>query len=134
MSLSPSITAKDYMTTNVVSLTPHMDIMAAMRQFNEYRISGAPVINDHGDLVGMLTERDCIKSILVAGYHGESSGGPVTAFMTHDVVSVDAATSLLDIAQLFVTTVYRRFPVVEKGRVVGVISRRDVVRAVLDLA
>ena len=54
--------------------------------------------------------------------------------MTTDVVTVDATVSLLDIAQLFVTTVYRRFPVLVEGRVVGVISRRDVVRAVLDLA
>lgn len=134
MPLSPSITAKDFMTTNVVSLTPTMDIIAAMRRFRAHRISGAPVIDDHGALVGMLTERDCLKSIVVAGYHGETGAGAVMAFMTREVVTVDAETSLLDIAQLFVTTIYRRFPVLEDGRVIGVISRRDIIRAVLELA
>lgn len=122
------------MTTKVISLAPDMDIMGAMRLFLEHRISGAPVIDQHGGLIGMLTERDCLQSVVTAGYHGESSGGLVTAFMTPDVVSVDAATGLLDIAELFVNTVYRRFPVLDGGRVVGVISRRDVIRAVLELA
>jgi CBS domain-containing protein len=134
MSLSPSITAKDCMTTNVVSLSPDMDVMAAMRYFFAHRISGAPVIDERGELVGILTERDCLRSIVVASYHGEGYCGEVAEFMTRDVVSVEAATSLLDIAQLFVTTICRRFPVVDEGRVVGVISRRDVIRAVLELA
>lgn len=134
MSLSPSITSKDYMTTKVVSLSPDMDVMAAMRHFSAHRISGAPVIDERGELVGILTERDCLRSIVVAGYHGEGCCGEVAEFMTRDVVSVEVATPLLDIAQLFVTTIYRRFPVVDEGRVVGVISRRDVIRAVLELA
>ncbi len=122
------------MTTKVVSLTPEMDIMAAMRLFLAHRISGAPVIGQHGELVGMLTERDCLQSVVAAGYHGESSGGSVAEYMTPKVVSVDVAAGLLDIAQLFVTTVYRRFPVLDEQRVVGVISRRDVIRAVIELA
>ena len=108
--------------------------MGAMRLFLEHRISGAPVIGPHGELLGMLTERDCLQSVVAAGYHGESSGGLVAKFMTPEVVSVEVATGLLDIAQLFVTTVYRRFPVLDDGRVVGVISRRDVIRAVIELA
>ncbi len=134
MPLSPSISAKDFMTTKVISVAPETDLMGAMRLFLEHRISGAPVIDKRGELVGMLTERDCLQSVVTAGYHGESSGGSVAEFMTTDVVTVDATVSLLDIAQLFVTTAYRRFPVLVEGRVVGVISRRDVVRAVLDLA
>ncbi len=108
--------------------------MHAMRLFLMHRISGAPVIDEHGELVGMLTERDCLKSVVTAGYHGEGNGGAVSAFMTVDVVSVDATASLLDVAQMFITSAYRRFPVLDKGRVVGVISRRDVIRAVLELA
>lgn len=134
MPLSQGITARDFMTANVVSLAPDSDIMHAMRLFLMHRISGAPVIGQRGELVGMLTERDCLKVVVAAGYHGEGSGGAVTAFMTADVVSVEATAGLLDVAQLFVTTVYRRFPVLDQGRVVGVISRRDVIRAVLELA
>jgi CBS domain-containing protein len=122
------------MTTKVVSVAPEMDLMGAMRLFLEHRISGAPVIGRHGELVGMLTERDCLKSVVAAGYHGESSGGSVAEFMTREVVTVNAGAGLMDVAQLFVTSVYRRFPVLYEGRVVGVISRRDVIRAVLELA
>ena len=134
MPLSPAITARNFMTAKFVSLAPDSDIMDAMRLFLMHRISGAPVIDQRGELVGMLTERDCLKAVVAAGYHGEGSGGALSAFMTADVVSVDATASLLDVAQMFVTSIYRRFPVLDEGQVVGVISRRDVIRAVLDLA
>lgn len=133
MSSLPSITARDFMTADIVSVSPAMDVMAAMRQFCAHRISGAPVIDERGNLVGILTERDCINAIVVAGYHGECSCGAVAKFMSSDVTSVDAQTSLFDVAHLFVTTVYRRFPVVDEGRVVGVISRGDIIRALLKL-
>lgn len=130
----PSIAARDFMTTKVISVTPETDLMAAMRVFLAHRISGTPVIDQHGALVGMLTERDCLQSVVAAGYHGECSSGSVAAFMTPDVVSVDVADGLLDIAHLFITAAYRRFPVLDQGRVVGVISRRDVIQAVIELA
>lgn len=122
------------MTAKVVSLTPTTDVTTAMRQFSAHRISGAPVIDERGALIGMLTERDCLRSVVAASYHGENSAGAVTEFMTCEVVTVDAATSLLDVAQMFVNTKYRRFPVLDGSRVVGVISRRDIIRAVLELA
>jgi len=94
-------------------------------------ISGAPVVDERGNLVGVLTERDFLKAALVAGYHGER-GGCIGDYMTRDVEAVNADDSLLDVAARFVETKYRRYPVMEDNRVVGVVARRDVLRAVID--
>jgi CBS domain-containing protein len=129
-----SITAKDIMATKVVTLEPDMDVMDAMHTLARHRISGAPVVNARGIVVGMLTERDCLRTFVIASYHGEGSCGAVAEYMSHDVRSVEADTSLLDITELFVNTKYRRYPVMQDNRMIGIISRRDVIRAILKLA
>jgi CBS domain-containing protein len=68
-----------------------------------------------------------------AGYYGEP-GGQVVEYMSRDVKSVAAETSIVDIAEYFLNIRYRRFPVVRDGRLIGIISRRDTLRALLDLA
>jgi len=129
-----TVTAKDFMTSRIVTLVPEMDLLDAMRLLAEHRISGAPVIDTEGNLVGMLTERDCLRTVVVAGYHGECCCGAVAAFMSTDVQSVDADTSLLDIADLFVKHKFRSYPVLKDSRLLGVISRQDLIRAILELA
>jgi len=129
-----TVTAKDFMTSRIVSLTPEMDLLEAMRLLAEHRISGAPVIDAEGNVVGMLTERDCLRTVVVAGYHGECGCGSVAGFMSTDVQSVDADTNLLDVADLFVKHRFRSYPVLEDNRLLGVISRQDVIRAILELA
>ncbi len=133
--MSPkAATVKDFMTTPVVTLTPEIDVLAAMRTFADHRISGAPVIDDQGNVVGMLTERDCLKTLVVASYYSECCCGAVVGFMSEDVHAVEADTSLLDMAELFVKEKYRAYPVLDQSRLVGMISRQDVIRAILDLA
>lgn len=134
MYLSDSITAKDCMTSSVVSFTPDMDVLDALAILVAHRISGAPVLDEGGNIIGMLTERDCLETVVTAGYHGELSGGSVATYMSCNMVTVDVDDSLLDIARLFMTTKYRRFPVLERLRLVGIISRRDVIAAMLRLA
>ncbi len=129
-----SITAKDFMTTKVVTLTPVMDVMEAMQVLARHRISGAPVVDARGNVVGMLTERDGLRTVVVASYHGECYCGAVAEYMSQDVQSVEANTSLLDIAELFINTKYRRYPVKHEDSLVGNISRQDVIRAMLELA
>lgn len=129
-----TVTAKDFMTTSIVTLAPRMDLLDAMRVLAEHRISGAPVVDAQGNLVGMLTERDCLRTVVVASYHGECYCGSVAGFMSRDVQSVDADTSLLDIADLFVKRNFRSYPVLKDNRLLGVISRQDVIRAILELA
>jgi CBS domain-containing protein len=128
-----SCLVKDYMTRSVITFRPDTDVLDAVHDLVENRIAGAPVVDAAGNLVGMLSELDCMKVALQAGYHGHW-GGPVAEFMTTDTQTVDAEMSIVDLAQHFVDTRFRRFPVVDGNRLVGQISRRDVLRALEYLA
>jgi CBS domain-containing protein len=99
----------------------------------QHRIAGAPVIDDHGNLVGMLSEFDCMKVVLTSGYHSEP-GGPVSELMVTDVKTVDAGMSIVDMAELFLESGIRRYPVLKDNRLVGQISRRDVLRALGEIS
>jgi CBS domain-containing protein len=123
--------ARDFMVTKPVVFARDMGLLDAVRVLVDKRISGAPVVDERGNLVGVLTERNVLRAVLVAGYHGES-GGCVGDYMNCDVQAVNADDSLLDVATRFVETQYRRFPVMEDNRVVGLVTRRDVLRTVMD--
>jgi CBS domain-containing protein len=98
-----------------------------LRILVEQRLSGAPVTDQVGNLVGILTERDCMQIALGAGYYSED-GGHVANFMSPDVVTVDANTPVTEVAECFASSNFRRLPVMEQGRLIGIISRRDVLK------
>ena len=123
-----SIAVRDYMAANLVTFTIEMDIMRAIHVLVSNRISGAPVVDEHGNLVGVLSEADCLQVALSASYN-ETYGGSVDEFMSREVCSVDVDMSIVELAQLFLEKSYRRYPVTEDNRLVGQISRRDVLRA-----
>ena len=128
-----SCLVRDYMAGSLVSFKPEMDVLDAIHELVRHRIAGAPVVNDQGELVGMLSELDCLRVSLNAGYYGDW-GGPVADFMTPDVETVDADMNIVDLAQKFLDCGFRRFPVLRNNRLVGQISRRDVLRALTNLA
>jgi CBS domain-containing protein len=125
-----SMVVRDAMSAASVTFTPETDVLDAIHALVEQRVSGAPVIDAQGNLVGVISERDCLRVTVMASYHGERAG-PVREFMSRSVETVDADTSVLDVAQLFLTRPYRRYPVVSDNRLVGIISRRDVLRTLL---
>ena len=128
-----SCLVRDYMAGHLVTFKPDTDVMDAIHELVHHRIAGAPVVDDKGDLVGMLSELDCMKVALNAGYYGDW-GGPVADYMTVNVQSVDAEMNIVDLAQKFLDTGFRRFPVLRNNRLVGQISRRDALRALSELA
>jgi CBS domain-containing protein len=119
---------RDYMTVDLHVVGPDTEIMTAVHKLVALNISGLLVVDDSGALAGILTERDCIDVALHAGYFDEA-GGRVRNFMVRDVQTIDADLSLLDLADRFARTSFRRFPVTEDGKLVGLIARRDVLRA-----
>ena len=123
-----SIKVSDYMAASLVTFKPEMEMRRAISLLVEKRISGAPVVDDRGNLVGVLSEQDCMRVALTAGYH-EDFGGLVKEFMSPKVTTIDADTSILKLAQLFIDSPFRRYPVLQNNRLVGQISRRDVLRA-----
>ena len=123
-----SVIVRSHMTRDVVSVSQDLDISAATGLLIRHDISGVPVLNIHGRLIGILTERDCMKVALHAGYH-DVPYGLVKDYMSRDPESVTPDQSVLTVAEKFIHNRFRRYPVVDNGRLVGIISRRDVLRA-----
>lgn len=123
---------RDRMQTQMVTLRPDTEILQAMHTLIENDVGGAPVVDANGALVGILTVRDCMRVFLDASYHGQY-GGQVSQYMSTDVEVLDADASIVTAMQTFVDKRFHRYPVVSGGRLVGVISRRDVLRAIEDL-
>ncbi len=123
-----AIKVKEYMGRSKTTFAPEMDVLRAIHILIEQKISGAPVVDTHGNLVGFLSEKDCMKVALNAGYHGES-GGRVEEYMATGIKTIDVETPIIEIAEFFLSSSFRRYPVVEENRLVGAISRRDVLMA-----
>lgn len=124
-----AITVRDYMATNPVSFVPDMDVMIAIEEMVQKNVSGAPVLDKLGNIVGILSEKDCLRVALNASYHGVW-GGHVEEFMSKNAITVDANTSVLEVAKLFIDSPFKLYPVLSDNRLVGVISRSDVLRAI----
>ena len=131
--MSELIAVRQFMARNLVTFQPDMDVMEAVRILVDKRISGAPVVDQIGNLVGVLSEKDCLRIALSAGYH-EEWGGRVEEYMTRDVVSIDPDASIIDVAKRFLDGPHRRYPVLSQGRLVGLVSRRDILRALGQLS
>ena len=123
-----SVLVKDHMTRKVLPLDPDLEISAATQMLIAHNISGAPVLDQHGRLVGILTERDCLEVAMQAGYH-DIPYGLVRDYMSSEPQSVSPEQSILTLAEKFISGRFHRYPVVDNGRLVGIISRRDVMRA-----
>jgi len=120
------------MTSDLVTFSPGMDIHRAIKLLVQNRISGAPVIDETNRLVGILSKKDCLKVAFSASYHQEL-GGRVSDYMSRDVETLDADTNIIEGAERFLNSVYRRFPVMDNGRLVGQISRHDILKAIEEL-
>jgi CBS domain-containing protein len=115
------------MDTLVPTLRPDTEILDAIGFLLENRVTGAPVIDEGGNLVGMLTERDCL-ALVAEGAEAKRPRGPVEDFMSVGVVTISPDMDVYYVAGLFLTHTFRRLPVVEKGRLVGAITRFDILR------
>lgn len=122
---------KDYMSTKLITFTPEVEIKEAIKTLLTNKISGAPVIDNTGKLVGMLSEKDCIRLLVDGPYNQIPTGdGLVKDYMSKRIKTLSHTSSIMDAAYEFVNCSYRRFPVLEGKKLVGQISRRDVLRAI----
>jgi len=119
-------TVREFMDRYVDTISPESDIMEAVDFLLEKRVTGALVTNAKGELVGILTEYDLLRLLT----HQESLRGKVQDFMVSDVQTVSPTMDIYYCAGLFMKVPFRRFPVVEKGHLVGAITRFDLLRAV----
>ena len=124
-----NLNVRDFMTKDLIVFKPSMDIYSAIDVLVKSEISGAPVVDDNGKLIGIISQKDCLR-ILANGVFHNAPAGPVSEYMTEAVMSIDPGMDICTVADLFLNNVYRRIPVVENGVVVGQVSRRDILRAI----
>ena len=108
------------MTTNVISIHDTSSVEDAARLLARHRISGLPVVDESGALIGLVTEHDMISK----------SGAAVADIMTRGVVSISADTELEEVTHLLTNKRIRRVPVMDGNRLVGIVSRSDLVRQI----
>ncbi len=126
--MSNKVTVKEFMN-KPIAVTPETDVYSAIDLLLKNQISGLPVIDQENRVVGILSEKDCLNIFTHGTYHNLPAG-KVEEFMSREVTTVDVHTDLFTIAEMFEKFPFRRFPVVEHKKLVGVISRRDVLRAI----
>ena len=124
-----SLAVRDLMETTYVTLTPDMAITEAASILMEQKVTGAPVIDEESRVLGLLSERECLASLLTGAYDRTPSG-IVSDFMMQEFVSVAPSLGIFELAELFVKETIRRFMVIDDGRLVGQITRRDLLRGI----
>ena len=130
----PTVLVKDIMTTNLVLFTVEQSIHEVMNSFIKNKISGGPVVDDRGKLIGVISEADCMKEVSDSRYFNMPIlDKTVGHFMTKEVETLPASMTLFDAASRFHETSRRRFPVLDKNKLVGQISRKDIVIAAINL-
>lgn len=131
MATLDTVEVKDYMNSQIVTLTPDTDVMAAINIFIRRGIGSAPVVSEDGKLLGMLSEKDLLKLGIAASHEGVA-GGAIADLMTSNPVTVTPETSIMQAASMFVDSNFKRFPVIKDGKLVGLVSRANILRAIND--
>ena len=129
-----TLLVSDIMTRDLVVFKQNQSIHEVMKEFIKYRIYGGPVVDDTGELIGVISEADCMKEISDSRYFNlPILDKTVAHFMTSEVDTIDANKTIFEAASMFFKTTRRRFPVLDKNRLVGQISRKDIVVATLNM-
>ena len=121
------------MTTKLITFKPDQSVMEVMDSLIKNRISGGPVVNDENDLIGIISETDCIKHISESKYYNMPSdtNNIVGKYMVTAVDTIDKNMNIFDAAFKFISSHRRRFPVVENGKLIGQLSQKDVLKAAI---
>jgi CBS domain-containing protein len=130
-----TILVSKYMTTKLITFRPDQPVLEVMELLLKHRISGGPVLNEKKELLGIISEGDCMKQISESRYYNmPMHDETVDKHMAIEVETISPNMSIFKVANLFYNSKRKRFPVVsEKGELVGQISRRDVLKAALAL-
>lgn len=122
----------DYMTTKLITFKSDQQIENVIDTLIKYRISGAPVVNDKNELIGIISEGDCIRQISESRYHNMPlDNSTVEKHMVKNVETIDGNMNIFDAAKKFLEAKRRRFPIVENGKLVGQISQKDILKAAM---
>ena len=121
--------AKNIMVTDIITVKKQTPIYEAIRILVEHNITGIPVVNDDMTLVGILSEKDVLKLL----YETHDKPGVVEDYMTENPVSFDQDDNLIDITECLIKNNFRRVLITENGKLAGIISRKDIIKYILEL-
>jgi CBS domain-containing protein len=123
---------RDYMSTKLITFKSSERIENVIDGLIKHRISGAPVVNDKNELIGVISEGDCIKHISDSRYYNMPlENSTVEKLMVKNVETIDGNMNIFDAANKFLESKRRRFPIVENGKLVGQISQKDILKPAL---
>ncbi|HET7361135.1 MAG TPA: CBS domain-containing protein [Salinimicrobium sp.] len=129
---SAPILVSDYMATNLITFREEQTVMEVMQTLIDKKVSGAPVVNEKNELVGIISDSDCMKQISESRYFNMPiSDVHVKDYMSTKVSTISKDVNIFDCASLFYKHNCRRFPVLENGKLIGQISRKDILTAAL---
>ncbi len=123
-----SLVVSEYMQRHPTVLKPDMSIAAAVERLLSVKQIGAPVVDDHGLLVGFASEQDFLRLLLESSYHCELVG-KVSDVMRTEVLCCHPNDSMIELAERMTGQKPKIYPVLEDGKLVGLITRRDVLSA-----
>ena len=127
-----SISAREYMSEHTHTVKADNNIFDAIELLIEHKISGLSVIDENNNLLGVISEVDCLRAILDGSYYGEV-GGSVSDYMSCNVQSVSLDMAIIDIAKNLLDNNRRRMPVIENGKLKGQFSIRSILNAIVNL-
>lgn len=129
-------TVKDYMTTNLITFSPDTNVLEITRILLEKRITGAPVIDENGTIVGLIDDKDCLRIVVDTLYHNQPiMSHTAREYMSNVMRTININKEILEVANIFLTTPFKRMLVVDDdGKLRGNISRRDILRAIHDMS
>lgn len=129
-----NIKVSDYMSKSLITFRPEQSVLEVMNTLIKNRISGGPVVNDKNELLGIISEGDCMKQISESRYYNMPMEDMIVEnHMAKEVETIDGNMNVFDAANKFVNSKRRRFPITEGGKLVGQISQKDVLKAALKL-
>ena len=132
--VSENITVGDFMTENMYKFYEGQNVIEVMETLLRHQISGGPVVNEQNELIGIISEGDCIKQISESRYYNQPMENmTVENYMITEVETVSPDMHLFDVANKFLSLKKRRFPVCKHGKLIGLISQKDVLKAALEL-
>ncbi len=125
---------KDYMSKDLITFKPSQSVEDVVDALIKYKISGGPVVNEKNELIGVISEGDCIKQISDSRYYNmPMENHSIKNHMATNVETIDGNLNIFDAAKQFLSSKRRRFPIVEDGKLIGQISQKDILKAAMQL-
>tara|TARA_R110002012_G_scaffold322083_1_gene554827 strand:- start:4413 stop:4880 length:468 start_codon:yes stop_codon:yes gene_type:complete len=132
--VNQQLKVSDYMSRDLITFKPEQTVDEVIHSLISNKISGGPVVNANNELVGIISEGDCLKQISESHYYNMPVEQDIVENrMVKNVETIDGNMDVFEAAKKFLNSRIRRFPIVEEGKLIGQISQKDILKAAMQL-